>query len=168
MLLLAAPPSGVPAAEETLQPAVTGDFAAWLEEVEVLISERERQAFTNLARDYQRRLFIRRFWQVRDPFPETPENEFRDAWEHRVELARQRFGDLGGPRAKALLLVGPPDRSLQSVCPHLLRAMEIWLYARSPRVPRGFSLVFLRQPRHYRVWSPVEGLRPLLDTVSAP
>ena len=47
--------------------------------------------------------------------------------------------------------------------------MEIWLYGASPRVPRGFSLVFLRRGRDdYRVWSPVEGLRALVDMVSRP
>ena len=55
-----------------------------------------RSAFRSY--DYQKRLFINRFWQVRDPFPDTPENEFRDAWERRVELAHERFepGDLLG------------------------------------------------------------------------
>ena len=107
-----APLVGAQPAEDEPQPAQPDSFAAWLEEVEALITERERQAFTELARDYQRRLFISRFWQMRDPFPETPENEFRDVWERRVELARERFGDLDGQKAQAVLLVGPPDRTL--------------------------------------------------------
>ncbi|MFQ5349314.1 MAG: GWxTD domain-containing protein, partial [Thermoanaerobaculia bacterium] len=101
--------SSEPPIDEPPPPAPDG-FAAWLEEVESLLTERERQAFAELARDYQRRLFINRFWQVRDPFPETPENELRDTWELRVDLARERFEDLDDARARALLLLGPPGR----------------------------------------------------------
>jgi Ca-activated chloride channel family protein len=166
-LLLVAPLIGAQSAEEP-SPAPPDSFSGWLEEVETLLTERERQAFAELARDYQRRLFINRFWQVRDPFPDTPENEFRDAWEGRVEFARERFGGLGGERAQAMLLVGPPDRALLSACPHMLRPMEIWLYGSSPRIPRGFSLVFLRRGRNYELWSPVRGLSELLDIVAGP
>jgi Ca-activated chloride channel family protein len=166
-LLLAGPMLGSPPADEPAEAEARDSFAGWLDEVEKLISERERAAFAELARDYQRRLFINRFWQVRDPFPDTPENEFRDAWERRVELARERFGSLAGERSQALLLVGPPDRVATSVCPHLMRQMEIWVYGSTPRVPRGFSLIFLRRGRDYRLWSPIDGLRDLFDVASA-
>ncbi len=167
-LLLAAPMPGAPAADEPAAPAPPDSFAAWLDEVDKLLSERERAAFAELGRDYQRRLFINRFWQVRDPFPDTPENEFRDAWERRVELARDRFGGLAGEQAQAMLLVGPPDRLLTSACPHMLRPMEIWIYGATPRVPRGFTLIFLRRGRDYRLWSQLGGLRDLLDAATGP
>ncbi len=167
-LLLVAPLAGAQPAAEESPPAPGDSFAAWLEEVESLLTERERQAFAELARDYQRRLFINRFWQVRDPFPETPQNEFRDTWELRVDLARERFGGLAGQRAQAMLLIGPPDRILPSACAHLLRSMEIWVYGSTPRVPRGFTLILLRRGRGYEVWSPVTGLRDLLDITSGP
>ncbi len=166
---LAVPLAGAPPDDDELQPRPPLDaFAAWLEEVEPLLTEAEREAFAGLTRDYQKRLFIARFWQVRDPFPDTPENEFRDTWERRTDLARRRFGGLGGKRAQAMLLAGPPDRIVTAACPHLLRQTEIWVYGASPRVPRGFTLVFLRRGADYRLWSPVEGLRVLLDLVTAP
>ena len=167
-LLLAMPVSGSRPVEDELAPAPSDPFAGWLEEVDSLLSDVERQAFAELARDYQKRLFINRFWQVRDPFPDTPENEFRDAWERRVALAHERFGGLEGQRAQTMLLVGPPDRIAPSVCPHLLRPMEVWLYGSSPRVPRGFTLVFLRRGRDYRLWSPLDGLGDLLDAATGP
>ncbi len=168
LLSLAAPLAAAQPPDEPPPARLAEGFADWLEEVDSLLSEREREVFAGLARDYQRRLFIGRFWQVRDPFPDTPENEFRDTWERRVDLARDRFGGLEGQRAQTLLLVGPPDRSLTAVCPHMLRPMEVWLYGASPRVPRGFSLVFLRRAQGYRAWSPTDGLRTLLDIVSGP
>ena len=160
---LAAPLAlALPAAEAPV-PDPPDSFAAWLEQVEPLLTEGETKAFASLARDYQKRLFINRFWQVRDPFPDTPQNEFRDTWELRVDLARERFGSLAGQRAQAMLLIGPPDRILPLACAHLLRPLEIWVYGGSPRVPRGFTLVMLRRGRDYEVWSPLGGLRELLD-----
>ena len=168
-MLLAAPlAAGRPAAEPEAAATPAEPFAAWLEEVEPLLSERERQVFAELTRDYQRRLFIERFWQVRDPFPDTPENEFRDAWEHRVAMVRERFDDLDDVRARALLLVGPPDRRLPTLCPQRLRAMEVWLYPSSRRAPTGFALVFLIRGGEPRLWSPSEGLRSVVDLVSGP
>ncbi|HEY2292202.1 MAG TPA: GWxTD domain-containing protein, partial [Thermoanaerobaculia bacterium] len=76
---LAAPPS------ETPVPADLGPrYQAWLEEVAPLISPQERTAFLGLQKDYQRDAFIRRFWDVRDPFPQTPVNELRVRWEQRA------------------------------------------------------------------------------------
>ena len=41
----------------------------WLAEVDLLLTEAEREAFESLEQEYQRQSFIRRFWQSRDPFP---------------------------------------------------------------------------------------------------
>src|ERR671915_174836 len=42
-------------------------YRAWLEEVEALITARERAAFLDLGGEVERQAFVRRFWQVRDP-----------------------------------------------------------------------------------------------------
>src|SRR5260370_224640 len=75
-------------------------YRAFLEEVAPLISERERQVFLSLTRDYQRDDFIQRFWEVRDPYPETPRNELRDAWEERLKAAQERSGTVVEDRAR--------------------------------------------------------------------
>ena len=101
----------------------------WLEQVAALLTDHERQAFLGLRRDYRRDAFIQRFWEVRDPYPETRRNEFRNAWESRLEMARERFGDLETDRAQTLLLAGPPRQILTGLCPELLRPLEIWAYS---------------------------------------
>src|SRR3978361_1379726 len=89
-----------PPAQETPVPAdlapkdLAPKYEAWLEEVAPLISPVEKKAFLGLPKDYQRDAFIRRFWDVRDPFPQTPVNELRVRWDQRAEIARQRFGNL--------------------------------------------------------------------------
>lgn len=140
--------------------------AEWLEEVAPLISAEERAVYLALQRDYQRQAFRRAFWEVRDPFPETPRNELRERWLPRVEEARRRWGALDDDRARMLLLHGPPARELAARCGGLLRPVEAWSWQGSDLVRDSFTLVFVqpqgqRQGRH-RLWSPLEGLAPLV------
>lgn len=143
---------------------------AFLAEVEVLLSPAERAAFAALARDWQRDDFIRRFWQVRDPFPQTAANEFADRFRERLALARDRYADLSDDRARVLLLLGEARSAERSLCGELLRPLELWRYDNLSFVA-GFSLVFLpdrgvgRDARH-RLWSPREGLMPLAATIA--
>src|SRR3990167_3293704 len=84
----AAGPGWAEAVERAAQEAnATGTperYRVWLEEVGPLLSPQEREVFTGLTRDYQRQAFIRRFWEVRDPYPNTPRNEFRERYEERL------------------------------------------------------------------------------------
>ena len=150
-----APPAGLPQRD-----------VEWLEEVAPLISPAEREVFLALGRDYQRQAFRRAFWDARDPYPETPVNELRVRWEARLEEARKRWGSLDDDRSRMLLLHGPPARQLEARCGGLLRPVEAWSYDGSDLVRGGFTLVFVqpqaqRQGR-YRLWSPRDGLWPLL------
>jgi Ca-activated chloride channel homolog len=141
-------------------------YRDWLEEVAPLITPEERAYFLTLTRDYQRQAFLRAFWQQRDPFPQTPANELRDAWGERLELARERYGTLQDDRSRMLLLNGPPDRVLTSHCGSLLRPLEMWEISKSSLVKGSFILVFIsrgggRQQR-YELWHPSEGIDSLL------
>jgi Ca-activated chloride channel family protein len=149
--------------------STSGDLAAahrtWLEEVDVLALDEELEAFADLKQDYQRQAFIERFWEVRDPYPETGLNEFLEAWQARREEALERFGGLDGARARTLLVAGPPREILSGVCQETLRPLEIWLYSAETGVPGGFSIVFVVQPGrsrdNYDHWSPGDGLETL-------
>ncbi len=139
---------------------------AFLEEAAPLLSAKERETFLALKEEYQRDAFIRRFWEVRDPFPQTPRNEFRERWEERVEMARKLYGDLSDDRSRLLLLNGKPDRVLPSHCSDVLLPLEIWHYDRTEQIRGGFALVFfapLGSARgRYRLWYPSEGVETLL------
>ena len=80
--------------------------AEFLATTGVLLDAEERTAFLSLAREHRRDAFVARFWEVRDPYPDTARNEARERYEERVAAARARFGDLSDPRARALLLAG--------------------------------------------------------------
>jgi Ca-activated chloride channel family protein len=149
--------------------AIPADLAAryrqFLEEVAPLMSAKERAAFLGLKRDYQREAFVKRFWELRDPFPQTPRNELKEVWDERVAVARQRFPTLAEDRARMLLLNGEPTHVMRSRCSEVLLPVEVWVYDRSSRIPFGFNLVFY-QPMGavsgpYQLWRPGDGLERL-------
>lgn len=87
----------------------------------------EARVFKALPDERARAEFIREFWAIRDPKPETPENEAQVEFEKRVRYAALWFGshnpyrgkDPGGPlknlagvseeRGRVYLLLGKPD-----------------------------------------------------------
>jgi Ca-activated chloride channel homolog len=159
------------AAAQEKTPPLPADLSqrhrAWLESVSVLMTPREREVFVGLKKDYQREAFIRRFWEVRDPFPKTALNEFQQRWEDRARKAKERFGDLAGDQARMMLLNGEPAEVLKVSC-DILFPLEIWSYPGSDRVRGDFSLTFRgTSPRGpFDLWSPADGIERLftLDT----
>ena len=82
----------------------------FLDDVDLLIGDEERQAYLALLRPYQKQAFIRRFWEVRDPYPQTARNELEERWTERLALARERYGGLADARSRMLLWNGEPGR----------------------------------------------------------
>lgn len=166
-LLLGALPPDLPAVEgvpESLPPR----YQRWLEDVALLIGPVEREAFLGLTEDYQRDHFIRRFWQVRDPFPQTGVNEFQQSWEQRAASARQLFDGLEGDAPLMLLLVGEPARRERLLCTEVMEAIDVWFYPDgSDRIAGYFTLVFTGNRTrdriiNYHLWRPSFGLRQLV------
>lgn len=184
-----APPE--PATEEGTEPSTseTGDaqgaakaptspdelpekFQRWYEDVDMLISEVEREVFLSLVESYQRDHFIERFWKVRDPYPNTPRNEFQDLWEARVRSARESFeDDMLSARARMTLIFGPPTTKSPLLCTELLHPLELWEYQKGSELVKGyFTLVFYGFKGRRRFgpkeqWEPNDGLRPLVNDV---
>jgi VWFA-related protein len=157
------------AAAEPASPAPPPDlpprYQQWLAEVAPLLDAAEREAFLGLSQDYQRDAFIRQFWQVRDPHPETARNELADGWTERAQAARDRFGGLDDGRARALLFLGEPAERFDVRCSDVLLPLEVWRYAGAERVAGNFTLVFVRGyggGGKLGAWVPGDGLRPLV------
>ncbi|HEX4964417.1 MAG TPA: VWA domain-containing protein [Thermoanaerobaculia bacterium] len=137
-------------------------FRDWLESVDPLVTQRERDAFVNLATDADREAFVQRFWEVRDPYPETPRNEARERWESRLEDVRRRWGGTRDDRARVFLLNGEPDSVLAAQCDGKL--LELWNYQPRFQVKDRTVLAFLIDPAggEARLWRPGEGGLDLL------
>ncbi len=145
-------------------------YRAWIEEVELLITDDERTAFLALDKDYQRDAFIDRFWESRDKYKATARNEFRDRWEARIQQARAQWGgNLNDDRVKIFLLNGPPAAAYNSTCTSLLWPLEVWYYAGSDQMGQEFVVVFYRHwgAGPYHLWNPMEGLDVLFNDGSA-
>ncbi|HSK76752.1 MAG TPA: VWA domain-containing protein [Thermoanaerobaculia bacterium] len=137
--------------------ALPEKYRAWVEEVDVLLTEEEKDAFLALTQDYQRDAFIKRFWDQRDKTKATGRNEFRDTWEQRVLDARQKFGDLTDARARIYLLNGPPGEILDSSdCRLLLVPLEIWIYPPNEKIRTMYIVILYRKwgGGPWRIWVP--------------
>lgn len=81
-----------------------------------LLTAEEKRSFVRLQDPVERSEFVANFWRVRDPKPETEENEFREEFEKRIAFADSRFAqdEVRGSltdRGMAFLLMGPPSYS---------------------------------------------------------
>lgn len=114
---------------------------AWLNDVALLIGSGEQDAYLRLSTDEERRDFIRRFWEVRDPHPQTERNELEEGWTRRLAEARQRWG-IGDDRSRALLLRGEPDNSFEASCPGT-PVYEVWVYEPTFGIKHRSVLVFV-------------------------
>ena len=151
---------------DALPPAEQDPYERWLEDVDPLLTDTERKVFTGLTQNYQRDHFIEEFWKVRDPFPRTPRNEFRERWEARVARARELFDGLKGDRSRMLLLFGEPSRRQPMSCSDLLHTLDVWMYDDgNERISGSFTLVFIgyraKGYAPHPVWQPEDGLRRL-------
>src|SRR5262245_28792060 len=88
------PQARTPEAQAGSPAPLSAKHKEWLELVAPLIDAKERETFLALKRDYQRDAFIRRFWELRDPYPQTQRNELRERWEERAQVAREQIGSL--------------------------------------------------------------------------
>lgn len=141
LLLLLSAPLPVSAAKVEELPV---KYQEWLALVDLLLSKDERRSFLELTEDYQRDAFIESFWRVRDPYPDTGRNEFKEHW---LELAREalaRFGNVTEDRARILLLNGFPDALIDAECVDLWPA-QVWYYERPRNLGLSMTLLFYQR-----------------------
>jgi VWFA-related protein len=155
-----APPE---AARDPLSPAEL----RWLDDVELLISPKERRTYLALPRHYQRAGFVEAFWKARDTNPKTPDNEFRAIYEARLETARGRWGSIRADQARVYIINGEPISVVKPDRCGILWPIEVWRYAYSDRSRRPFSLLFYAPQGvpPYRLWHAEDGYLVLLEVV---
>lgn len=186
-LLAEAPPPADPewletfAAGSTDAPAAGGrdplspEELHWLDEVALLMTGEERRTFLALPRSYQRSGFIEAFWRVRDPYPNTPENEGRAIYGARLEAARERWKSITVDQARVYVINGEPGAIVRTDCNQNLWPLEIWRYTYSDRSRRPFELIFYQRNLigPYRLWHADDGYgvlqaRPTADAALSP
>lgn len=131
-------------AQEPAAPAISQEqpppFEHWMSSpASYLVTEKEKRIGESIAGSAEFAAYRQWFWHRRDPFPETAVNEFRTAFEERVDFANKEFGNaLTGtpgwrtPRGVVYIMLGQPTRITRSVS-QLYRsagasAVYTWVY----------------------------------------
>jgi GWxTD domain-containing protein len=91
------------------------EFKKWIEEVGPILTDDERRAWDKLQTNDERAQFIATIWRLRDPDPDTEENEYREAYYERLAYVNEHFAS-GIPgyktdRGKIYLKYGKPDET---------------------------------------------------------
>ena len=170
-LLLASLPVMARAAQEELSrnekiERMREDQRKWLEqEVNYIITDREEDVFLSLETLEERTRFIEVFWEKRDPYPATLENEFKDEHYSRIEYANKYLGrdtfreGWRTDRGRYYILLGEPRERHAFDGYNEVVSSELWFYQGdvSKGLPSFFYLVFFK--RHdigeYRLYHPV-------------
>ena len=142
------------------------EYRDWLRSVRGLITQPELDYFLRLKEDFRRDLFMRAFWDPRDPDPATRGNELKERWQQYRGEGEVPYGD---PRFMLLLFNGPPggwslpDGRPVGRCFSKSRELEIWFYGASERTERRFPVIVLRRGSEvpYEAYLPGQALRPI-------
>ena len=152
---------------------LSGLLRRWPREyVRWIITDTENKRYQSLGTDQERLEFIENFWARRDPFPETPENEYRAEYLERMAFVLRRFA-AGKPgwatdRGRIYLLLGPPHYLQPNPMGRysLERPSEIWTYNNLPipSVPASLDITFVdfKGTGDFEIVSDLESTAPIV------
>ncbi|MBX7173947.1 MAG: GWxTD domain-containing protein [Pyrinomonadaceae bacterium] len=136
-------------------------FKDWVnKDVKYIISPDEKKVFDLLQTNEERENFIAHFWDVRDPNPDTEENEFKEEYYERIAYANEKFTS-GIPgwltdRGRIYITWGKPDSieshpsggsydrpSYEGGGSTTTYPFEIWFYRHLDNVGDGIEIEFV-------------------------
>ncbi len=122
--------SGDASGVELALPMTPADQARYLEQLSFIATRAELDLFKSLDESGKRQFLIR-FWQSKDPVPETPGNEYMIDYFARLAESQQRFkGGLTSDMARIYLRYGVPlDIERRTSNAGFSKPVEIWNYA---------------------------------------
>src|SRR6185503_15651811 len=135
-------------------------YVEWINDVDLILTQSERDAWKKLATDDEREQFIKIVWDSRDPDPDTEENEFKEQFYERVAYANEHFTS-GKPgrltdRGRIYIKFGKPDEIESHPAGGSYQRQpwegggststypfERWFYRNIPNVRSGVELEFV-------------------------
>jgi GWxTD domain-containing protein len=170
----------MPLAAKIKKKDLADKYRHWLDEVEYIITKEERGTFFKLTNDRDRDVFIRLFWNLRDPTPGTEVNEFKDEHFRRFQYANKYF-KYGAPRegwktdmGRIYIILGEPSSKEKYDMDNIVVPTEIWSYygIKRPGLPGSFWIVFWKKHGmgEYKIYEPATDgpnslLRKTKDTI---
>jgi GWxTD domain-containing protein len=140
------------------------ELQAWFEDVSPILTRTERAVFQKLQTNAEREKFVRFFWRMRDPLPDTTANEFQNEYTERVRFADQNFGRSSPKRGSQTdrgfyyLVLGPPLERNFFTTQSQVWPLELWFYKGAVEygLPDYFYLIFYQPDGigDYRLYSP--------------
>ena len=135
-------------------------YVEWINDHDLILTQSERDAWKKLETDDEREKFIEEIWRVRDPDPDTEENEFKQQFHERVAYANEHFssGKAGRltDRGRIYIKFGKPDSieshpaggyyerpSWEGGGSTSTYPFEKWFYRHIPNVRSGIELEFV-------------------------
>ena len=135
-------------------------YVEWINDVDPILTQAERDAWKKLQTDDEREKFIEEVWRIRDPDPDTEENEFKQQFYERIAYANEHFSS-GKPgrltdRGRIYIKFGKPDEieshpaggfyeraSYEGGGSTSTYPFEKWFYRYIPNVKSGIELEFV-------------------------
>ena len=138
----------------------TTAYKEWYANAELILTESEKDTWKKLKSNEEREQFIKLVWELRDPDPDTEENEFKDEFYERLAYANEHFSS-GKPgrmtdRGRIYIKFGKPDSieshpmggtydrpSYEGGGSTSTYPFEKWFYRYLPNVASGVELEFV-------------------------
>lgn len=93
----------------------------------ILASKRERDLYDNLDLEGKTEFLIA-FWRMRDPTPETPENESMMVFNERFSYADFQLGGAESDRGSVFIRYGQPEEIVRYDSDNIMKAHQVWYY----------------------------------------
>ena len=119
----------------------------WLEDVEPIITQAEEEVFKSLKIEEDRIRFISSFWKVRDPNPQTPQNEYKLDYYKRLNYAKSRLRGIRSDRGRIYMILGEPFEKSNFAGSEQVVECELWIYHLEgrPGLPPFINLIFYKR-----------------------
>jgi GWxTD domain-containing protein len=140
-------------------------YKEWLKLTRYIILPQEKETFMQLTTERDRDIFIKAFWQQRDPTPGTPQNEYKE--EHlRRFLYANKFLKRDSPRegwmtdmGRMHIILGPPHSIERFDGTAGIHPCQVWYYYgdNGKDLPVYFALVFYQRggSGEYKLYNPI-------------
>ena len=147
-----------------LQKALPEKYQEWLADVDMIMTDAERDIFLQVRDNVERDKFIEEFWRRRSVDKDGMRTNFREIYRARIEYARENFKNLYSDAAKVYVLNGPPDAIIPIDCSEVFVPVRIWYYERLEALRSKVYLIFYEPygvPGDWKLWLPLDGIEKL-------
>lgn len=93
----------------------------------IIASKRERDLYDNLDLEGKTEFLIA-FWRMRDPTPETPENESMMVFNERFSYADYQLGGAESDRGSVFIRYGQPEEIVRHDSDNIMKSYQVWYY----------------------------------------